>query len=205
MGLPLVLLDYGCGNLCSLQRSLERLGAEPVISNRKEELARSERLILPGVGHFGRAMENLRAQELLPVLQECAFERKIPILGICLGMQLMATSSQEGDSQGLGWLEASVVRLANRGPKFRNLHIGWNCVRTRRSSRLLSGISPNSEFYFVHNFHLTNPDSEITAGDTEYGIRFPSVIEQGNLFGVQFHPEKSHDAGGLLLQNFLEA
>lgn len=196
------LVDYHTGNLGSLERSLSRLGVEVQRCSRAEELAEVQRLVLPGVGHFQTAMRNLQAQQLTEPLHHCAFERKIPILGICLGMQLMARHSQEAESPGLGWVEGS-VRHFQLPPNSQSKvpHIGWNRLQARHFHPLLEGIEADQEFYFTHSYHFG--ELACLLAETTHGYAFPSVLAQDNLLGVQFHPEKSHQAGQRLLENFL--
>ena len=137
-------------------------------------------------------------------LHEAVVERKTPILGICLGMQLFASHSQEGDAEGLGWIDADVVRFAIEDTlRFKVPQMGWNGVRVARRNPLLDGVTDQTEFYFVHAYHMACRDREDVLCETDYGYPFTSVVQRGNLYGVQFHPEKSHDAGEVLLRNFL--
>jgi glutamine amidotransferase len=197
------IVDYGMGNLDSVKRKLDRIGARPLLTSEPDELLRADKLLLPGVGHFGRAMEHLGAMGLLPALQEAVLVRKTPILGICLGMQLFACRSEEGDAEGLGWIDADVVRFAIDDRRLKVPHMGWNSVCLARSNPLLEGVTDQTEFYFVHAYHLVCRDSRDVLCETVYGYPFTSVVERGNVYGVQFHPEKSHDAGEVLLGNFL--
>jgi imidazole glycerol-phosphate synthase subunit HisH len=200
-----VIVDYGTGNLNSVRRTLARIGARVSVSSAKNEVARADKIILPGVGHFGRAMEKLRALDLIDTLHEAVLVKHTPVLGICLGMELMAGTSEEGNSLGLGWLDADTIRFqlpdAN---EYKVPHMGWNAVRIKKDSNLMRGIDESAEFYFAHSYHVRTDDSASLLCETEYGITFPSAIEKDNIFAVQFHPEKSHDAGARLLKNFLE-
>ena len=168
-----------------------------------EVVRRAERIVLPGVGHFGRAMANLRAAGMIDSLEEAVVRRGVPVLGICLGMQLLAHHSEEGDVAGLGWIDASVVRF--RLPDEFGLkvpHMGWNGVRIAKPDPLVASLGPDSEFYFVHAFHLACRDRDAVLGETEYGHLFPSIVGRGRIYGVQFHPEKSHGNGDGLLRSF---
>jgi imidazole glycerol-phosphate synthase subunit HisH len=203
VGNHIVIVDYGMGNLLSVKRKLERLKHSVSVSSNKEEITAADKLILPGVGHFGKAMENLKKLELIDVLNDFVHVQKKPILGICLGMQLMAKHSEEGNVAGLGWFDADVVRFqVNDTLKHKIPHIGWNDIIPLKESKLIEGIKENSSFYFVHSyhFHLNNPTDGLTSTNYEYD--FVSAIERENIFGVQFHPEKSHDIGNVMLENF---
>jgi glutamine amidotransferase len=199
-----VIVDYGMGNLHSVKRKLDRIGAHAELTSEPDRLLKADKLILPGVGHFGKAMEHLATLGLAPALHEAVVARKTPILGICLGMQLFARRSEEGGAEGLGWLDADVVRFdMDDTRRFKVPHMGWNGVRVARPSPLLDGLTDQTEFYFVHAYHMVCRDGGDVLCDTEYEYPFTSVVQRENLYGVQFHPEKSHEAGELLLRNFL--
>jgi len=198
------IVDYGMGNLHSVRRKLDRIGVHAQLTSDPDELLRADKLLLPGVGHFGKAMEHLESLGLVPALNEAVVVRKTPILGICLGMQLFARRSEEGGSEGLGWIDADVVRFGiDDTRRLKVPQMGWNGVRIARSSPMLEGVTEQTEFYFVHAYHMVCRDSEDVLCDTDYGYAFTSVVQRENLYGVQFHPEKSHDAGEALLRNFL--
>jgi len=198
------IVDYGMGNLHSVRRKLDRIGVHAQLTSDPDELLRADKRLLPGVGHFGKAMEHLGSLGLVPALNEAVALRKTPILGICLGMQLFARRSEEGGVEGLGWLDADVVRFGVEDTRrFKVPHMGWNGVRIARSSPMLEGVTGQTEFYFVHAYHMVCRDSGDVLCDTDYGYAFTSVVQRENLYGVQFHPEKSHDAGEALLRNFL--
>jgi glutamine amidotransferase len=198
------IVDYGMGNLHSVKRKLDRIGVHPQLTSDPGELLGADKLLLPGVGHFGKAMEHLATLGLIPALHEAVMVRKTPILGICLGMQLFARHSEEGDAEGLGWIDADVVRFGiDDTRRFKVPHMGWNGVRIARSGPLLEGMTEHTEFYFVHAYHMVCRDSGDVLCDTDYGYEFTSIVQRENVYGVQFHPEKSHDAGEALLRNFL--
>lgn len=200
-----VIVDYGTGNLNSIKRTLNRIGLACTVSSLPNDILAADKIILPGVGHFGTAMSNLSRLDLIGVLEDAVRVDRKPILGICLGMELMARSSEEGGATGLGWLNARNVKLDFSADEHHKVpHMGWNRIEKRKSSGLLNGIEETAEFYFAHSYHLRLDDPSDMLAKTEYGIDFPSAIEKGNIFGVQFHPEKSHDAGARLLKNFVE-
>lgn len=204
MSCRVVIVDCGMGNLNSVRKKLSNLDCEPRISSGPDDLKDADKIILPGVGHFQSAMETLSRMNLQNALNEAVLVRRKPILGICLGMQLMASRSEEGDAIGLGWIEGEVVRFRTRDPlKFKVPHIGWNQVSLLKESQLVKGIPASSEFYFVHSYYLQAADPQDVLSATEYEETFTSAIERQNIFGVQFHPEKSHDVGEKLLSNFV--
>jgi imidazole glycerol-phosphate synthase subunit HisH len=200
----LVIVNYGMGNLNSVKKAFARLKITATISSNPKDIAICDKIVLPGVGHFGRAMKNLEEMNLLEVLNEVVLVKKKTILGICLGMELMAKSSEEGNVAGLSWFDAEMVRF-QISDKLRHKvpHTGWNHVSIEKESKLMKGINNLSEFYFVHSFHLRTKQLTDILSNTNYEYDFPSAIEKENLFGVQYHPEKSHDVGLKLLENFL--
>jgi glutamine amidotransferase len=204
MSQRIAIVDFGMGNLRSVERRLDRLGTDARVTADPDDLAHADKLVLPGVGHFGQAMQNLRALGLLDPLRDAAVNRRVPVLGICLGMQLMGNHGEEGAADGLGWIDADVTRLEVSDPhRFKVPHIGWSRVYARRPSPLLEGLAEGAEFYFVHSFRMNVRRAEFVLCDSEYGASFASGVQSENLFGVQFHPEKSHAAGERLLENFV--
>jgi glutamine amidotransferase len=200
-----IIVDYGTGNLNSIKRTLDRLGIVAVISSSASDIIDATKIILPGVGHFGTAMSKLNALDLANALTEEVLVKQKPVLGICLGMEIMAKTSEEGNANGLGWLDARAVRFEIAdSDRYKIPHMGWNEIGIRKSSRLMEGIGDGAEFYFAHSYHLMLDDPTDLSAETEYETRFPSAIERNNIFGVQFHPEKSHDVGARLLKNFVE-
>ena len=197
------IIDYGMGNVRSVSNALTYLGAEPVVTSDPAVLDECDRLILPGVGAFGDAMSQLRSRGLIPILERQALERAKPMLGICLGMQLLARLSYEhGEHQGLGWFDGEVVRFdGERGIKVP--HMGWNTVTLRRPHPLFAGLSAEHlDFYFVHSFHVTCKDPRDVLATTIHGDEVTVAIGRGNVVGVQFHPEKSQDNGMHVLAAF---
>lgn len=195
----IAILDYGMGNLRSVEKALEHVGVTATISDDPTEVRAADGVILPGVGAFPRAMERVRQRGLDELIAERR-DAGVPILGICLGLQLLFDSTTElGGASGLGLLEGDVVALAADGLKVP--HIGWSPVRWERQSRLAEGINSETPFYFVHSF-ASRPGPDEVLGSAAYGSRFACAAERDNVFGVQFHPEKSSAAGLRLLSNF---
>jgi len=205
MTLKVMIVDYGTGNLNSVKRSLDLLGVCSIVSSDRADIREAEKLILPGVGHFGKAMSSLKRLDLVDPLHQAVLVDKKPILGICLGMELMAERSQEGNADGLGWFDAEIVKfdIANK-QRYKVPHMGWNRIIKKKKSLLMRDVPEISEFYFVHSYHLKIGQESDVLNETEYEVTFPSAIEKENIFGVQYHPEKSHDAGLQLIKNFIE-
>lgn len=205
MNKDIVIVDYGMGNIFSLRKVIDRIGFQSRISADPDEVKRAKRIILPGVGHFGKAMSNLRNANLVESLNEAVLVNKTPVLGICLGMQLMARHSEEGDSEGLNWFDANVVKFDIKDKvMFKVPHVGWNtATHEKPGSKLLSGVDMDDEFYFVHSYHVEPSNKNEILSQTPYEVSFVSAIERDNIYGVQFHPEKSHKAGEQMIRNFL--
>ena len=200
----LAIVDYGMGNLNSVKKKLDRLKTTASITSNPKDIIKADKIILVGVGHFAKAMKNIKELNLLDTLNEVAIIKKKPVLGICLGMQLMANDSEEGNSEGLGWLDANVRKMqVDDTLRFKIPHTGWNKITQSKKSRLMKGIPESSEFYFVHSYHLMSNETSNILNETEYCFKFTSAIEKDNIFGVQYHPEKSHDVGEVLLKNFI--
>jgi imidazole glycerol phosphate synthase glutamine amidotransferase subunit len=203
--LMITIVNYGLGNLGSIHNMLKRIGVDSVVSAAEEEIAAAGKLILPGVGHFDRAMTLIEESGLRRVLDHKALTEKVPVLGICLGMQLLTEGSEEGVMPGLGWIPGRTVRFRfDERPELKIPHMGWNYVEPVRHGPFTDGIDDAFRFYFVHSYHVVVDSAEDAVLTTEYGIRFNSGISRGNVFGVQFHPEKSHKFGMRLLKNFAE-
>jgi len=201
---PMVgIINYGMGNLHSIQRKMQLLNAEFKIIEHSEDIPNCDQLILPGVGHFGKAMQKLEEKSLIHALHKFVKNEQKPILGICLGMQLMTSFSEEGNTEGLGWVNTKIVRFnPTNFSTVKVPHIGWNSV-VSENSKLLDNLE--KEFYFVHSYYSEIPkEKEVVLHFTTYERRFVSGFEKKNIFGVQYHPEKSHDQGLEVLRNFLE-
>ncbi|MBI2389036.1 MAG: imidazole glycerol phosphate synthase subunit HisH [Deltaproteobacteria bacterium] len=202
----IVVVDYGLCNVGSVLNMLKRIGAAAEISSDPARVGQADKLILPGVGAFDNGMANIERLGLLPVLDLKVRVEKTPILGICLGMQLLTRRSEEGDRPGLGWIEADTrrFRLEPSGA-LRVPHMGWNELKPTRSHPLLEGLGHDARFYFVHSYHAVCDDVNDAIANAHYGYDFAAVIARDNVMGTQFHPEKSHRFGLALLRNFVEA
>ena len=200
----IVIIDYGMGNVGSIINMIKYLGAKATVSNEYAIIKAADKLILPGVGHFDRAMENITKHGLNDIIREMALEMKKPFLGICLGMQLMCNSSEEGKCEGLELVDAAVRRF--NFSDYRDLkipHMGWNYIKPHKKSNILNNLNELSRFYFVHSYFVDCMNQNDVLTNTTYGNTFVSSFEHENLIGVQFHPEKSHRFGINLLKNFL--
>ena len=196
-----VIVDYGVGNLASIANMARKAGTDCTISSDPAVVATASKLILPGVGAFDRGMANLESRGLIPALNERALQSRVPTLGLCLGMQLMSRGSEEGARPGLGWVAADTVKFKSDGLKVP--HMGWNYVEPATPAPLLDDLPPEPRFYFANSFYLTCDNPSDVMCWTRYGDRFASGIHRDNLWGTQFHPEKSHSFGLALLRNFL--
>ena len=201
------VLNYGAGNANSVVRMVERAGGKAQLVETPSQLLAAEKLIVPGVGAFDRCISQLHERNLKLVLDELALERKIPLLGICMGMQMMCGSSEEGVLPGLGWFDAEVKRFTKEETGGRQIpHMGWNTVTLAKSNPLIVAGNDDCEqrFYFVHSYRVSCCDAEDVIARTAYGAEFVCAIARENLFGVQFHPEKSHRFGLELIRRFVE-
>lgn len=197
------LVDYGLGNIQAFANVYRRMGIDVFTASSPIDLRHASKLILPGVGSFDWAMSCLQESGLRDALDEEVLKSKKPILGVCVGMQIMAKSSEEGVAAGLGWLDANVVKFDNSSfnDKLQLPHMGWNNVKPAASDTLFRGLDA-PQYYFLHSYFMVPERSEQTLATSYYGIEFASAVREDNVFGAQFHPEKSHEWGGKLLKNF---
>lgn len=199
----IAIIDYDAGNLKSVEKALQYLGEECIVTRDKEKLLKADKIILPGVGAFGDAMEKLHKFGLVDVIHKLVKENK-PFLGICLGLQLMFASSEEGPGvKGLGLLPGKIVKFPEK-EGFKIPHMGWNSIDVKEGSRLFKGVSNNSYVYFVHSYYLQAENENDVAATTEYITHVHASVEHDNIFACQFHPEKSGDVGLRILKNFCE-
>jgi len=200
----LAIINYGLGNLNSVVNMIHHVGGLCCVTGDPDEIANAEKLILPGVGAFDRGMEELEDRSLLKELRYAVLERKVPILGICLGMQLMTKRSEEGRRLGLGWLDAEVRKFSfPPGSGLKIPHMGWNTLTIRRENPPIQ-TEERQRFYFVHSYHVVCADEADVTATCEYGYDFVAAFAHGNILGVQFHPEKSHRFGMSLMRRFVE-
>jgi glutamine amidotransferase len=202
----IAIIDYGLGNVMAIANIYRRLGRAAEIVNSPEQLSHADKLILPGVGAFDWAMTRLNESGMRKRIEELVVERRLPVLGICVGMQMMAAASEEGILPGFGWFDADVRRFDEHTSTKKNQlpHMGWNDVMPRQTGSLFRGLDADARFYFLHSYYFV-PRHEIDVlADTDYNGKFASSVQRENVFGVQFHPEKSHQWGIQLLQNFAE-
>ncbi|MFQ7311305.1 imidazole glycerol phosphate synthase subunit HisH [Sellimonas sp.] len=199
----IALIDYDAGNMRSVEKALIHLGEKPIVTRDREKILSADRIILPGVGSFGDAMENLEKFGLPDILKE-AVDSGIPLLGICLGMQVLFEESEESKGvKGLGFLKGKILRIpAKEGLKIP--HMGWNSLEYPREGRLFQDILEHSYVYFVHSYYLKAEDEDIVTATADYGVKIHASVERGNVFGCQFHPEKSGEIGLQILKNFVE-
>jgi glutamine amidotransferase len=201
----IVIIDYGMGNLRSVFNKFRKMGYIPEISSDRDVIKKADKLILPGVGHFAKGMRNLEEKGLIDVLNGKVLDEKIPIFGICLGMQLFSEFSEEGDCRGLGWINAKTVRFRiDDKIKYKIPHIGWNTVNIVNKSGIDDFLTDEDFFYFVHSYYIQCMDSADVWMTSSYEFEFTSAVKKSNIFGTQFHPEKSHDTGFMLLKKFAE-
>jgi len=200
----IAIVDYGMGNLGSIHNMLRKVKADAVITSDRAVIEKADKLILPGVGAFDNAMRNLNQTGLVPVLNEKVLLQKTPILGICLGMQVITRGSEEGSIPGLGWIDADTIRFTFQDKAMKVPHMGWNTVDVKRADPLFEGMYEEPRFYFVHSYYVKCCREENVLTTTSYGPDFCSSLVKENIRGVQYHPEKSHKFGMKLLQNFAE-
>ena len=201
----LTIVDYGVGNLASIRNMLKKGGTDCIISSEKDVIAAADKLILPGVGAFDTCAHKLRESGLIPTLDKKVLEDRTPVLGVCVGMQLLMERSEEGELPGLGWIRGQVIRFRQEKMPagFKIPHMGWTNVAITRPSRLFEEMFQEPRFYFVHSYHAAPENPEDALVLAHYGYDFVAGLERGNVAGVQFHPEKSHKFGLKLLSNFV--
>ena len=198
----IAIIDYDAGNLKSVEKALKYLGQDVIVSRDSSEILQADKVILPGVGSFGDAMNNLDHFNLVDTIKKVA-EKDTPFLGICLGLQLMFESSDEGPGvKGLGLLPGKILRIPKSGD-LKIPHMGWNNIKVKEDSRLFKGLPENPYVYFVHSYYLQADDEDIVAATTEYGVKIHAAVEKDNIFACQFHPEKSSTVGLQILKNFV--
>ena len=201
----ITIVDYGMGNLGSIKNMFKYIGVETTIESDVDKIKNASKILLPGVGSFDTAMKKINESDLKEVLNEKALKEQVPVLGICLGMQLLTNSSEEGSLAGLGWIEAQTMSFKDRIDKnCRVPHMGWNLVNNSNDSLLTKDFDNFDEviFYFVHSYFVKVKDEKNSILKTNYGVEFDSAIQKDNIFGAQFHPEKSHKFGMKLFENF---
>ena len=206
MTTTIALIDYGIGNLFSIQSAIRYLGAELIVTSDPNIISNADRIILPGVGSFYQAMRNLHTADLVGVLKERVISKKIPILGICLGMQLLGLSSTEdGFSEGLGFIECPIERFNDQKSEGLKIpHVGFNTVTVTQASKIFRGLDAKVDFYFTHSFRMKFTDQPYAVGICLHGEPFIAAFEKGHICGTQFHPEKSQANGLFLLSNFIK-
>jgi len=198
----IAIINYGIGNLASIQNMFKKAAVDATISNERNEIAVASKIILPGIGHFDHCMKEFNASGLRPLIEKRVLEDRVPVLGVCVGCQMLMQSSEEGSETGLGWIEGRVVRFRSSAmpPECKIPHMSWTDVHPRKDHLLYAGIA-DPRFYFVHSYHL-EADPEFVTATADYGYRFVASVGSGNIQGVQFHPEKSHKFGMQLYSNF---
>ena len=201
----IVIVDYGMGNIGSIANMIKFVGSKSIITSDKKIIEQATKIILPGVGHFDKAMQNIKQLDLQDILTYKAKEEKVPFLGICLGMQLMCNRSDEGNLDGLKLIDAEVIHFDFGNDSLLKIpHMGWNTIEKNKETPIVAGLDNNSRFYFVHSYFVKCNKEADTLTYTTYGRQFTSAFSSGNLIGVQFHPEKSHKFGVSLFKNFVE-
>jgi glutamine amidotransferase len=202
----ITIVDYGTSNLGSMQNMLKKIGASSRIAASARDLENATKIIVPGVGSFDAGMKKLHESGMIPALNQKALVEGVPTLGVCLGMQLMTESSEEGELPGLGWVEAKTLRFDQRSqPDLKVPHMGWNEVTPAKASALIADFAPDARFYFAHSFHVMCKSEADVLLRVSYGAgTFAAAFERDNLMGAQFHPEKSHRFGMTFLRNFVE-
>lgn len=204
----IAIIDYGVGNPASILNMLKKIGTQAILTRDKAKIRAADKLILPGVGAFDHGMVSLEKADLIGCIEEEVLKREKPILGICLGMQMLGTKSEEGEKPGLGWINFETVKFCFLDAEVKNLkvpHMGWNNIDLLQPDNVIFyNWTEQARFYFVHSYHAICEDTDNVLATTHYGYRFACVVGKNNILGVQFHPEKSHRYGMQLLKNFAE-
>lgn len=200
-----VIINFGVGNLTSIQNMLKKVGVPAVISENDEEVAKATKILLPGMGHFDNCMQRFNQSGLRPIVEKKVLEQQTPMLGICVGLQMLMRSSEEGKEAGLNWIDGETLKFREEKllPEQKVPHIGWQEIQGKKQSRLLDGLN-EARFYFAHSYHVVPSNATDVLIEAQYGYTFAAGVEKGNIIGVQFHPEKSHRFGMQLLKNFAE-
>ena len=200
----ITIIDYGLGNIKAFVNVYDRLNIQTKIAHKAEDLKDATKIILPGVGAFDYAMSQLNASGMRDELDKQVLGNKVPVVGICVGMQMLAKSSDEGKLPGLGWIDGKVKLFDENRIQFKTLlpHMGWNSIQPLRNNKLLDNITEQTRFYFLHSYYFICNQEEDIISNTEYGITYASAVNKNNIYGIQFHPEKSHSGGIQLLHNF---
>ncbi len=200
----IVIINYSVGNIGSIINMFKRIGVKAKLSSDIEDIKSAEKLFLPGVGSFGHGMDCLKKSGLIDVIEDKVFNDKTPVMGVCLGMQMLLEHSEEGDCDGLGWIKGKVqyFQLAAEQKDIKIPHMGWNVIEPQQSSPLLNNFEDEARFYFAHSYHAVCESTQNILATTHHGYDFASVVSNGNIYGAQFHPEKSHKFGMQLLKNF---
>jgi len=201
----IAIINYGLGNLTSINNMFNRLGVEALITSNEQEIVKADKLILPGVGHFTKGMENLKESGLQILLNDLVLRKKKPILGICLGAQLMTMHSEEGNIDGLQWVDANTIRFNSKSLNGLKIpHMGWSDIEQKNENELLNDLPDEPRFYHVHTYHFKFNDETLISATANYGYDFATAFHKNNIYGTQFHPEKSHKFGMKVFKNFAE-
>ncbi|PCI99624.1 MAG: imidazole glycerol phosphate synthase subunit HisH [Flavobacteriales bacterium] len=198
----ITIIDYGAGNVKSVENMLKKIGVESILTNKIEKIKSATKLILPGVGHFDYGMQNLQRTGIIETLDKKVLVEKTPILGICLGSQMLGNQSEEGIEKGLGWIDMDVKKFNLNDSSLKVPHMNWSNTTPNKKSKLFESMFENPRFYFVHSYFMSPNNHEDTLCSVNYGGNFVAAVEKENIYGVQFHPEKSHKFGMKLLENF---
>lgn len=200
----IAIVNYGLGNLGSISNMLKVIGEKSLISSNRDDIEKADGIILPGVGAFDAGMDKLKEMKLIDVIKEQALDKKKPILGICLGMQLLGRRSEEGNSEGLNLIPFDNIRFRLADTNLKVPHMGWDIVEFKQQTPLIDNLNERQRYYFVHSYHAKCDSTENILMTCDYGYEFAAAVVKDNIMGVQFHPEKSHDFGMALLKNYVK-